>query len=129
MRSLVFSSSSCFSRRISVGSGPSYFILPIEVGRLADPGLPADLRHRHAIIALLQDERPLRLRKPRCLHRSPLLPSPGKQPENSSQKRSCFQGAEHHLDLLGPVLQQPGARSPWLSAAPGCCGTEALRAA
>jgi hypothetical protein len=36
-------------RRISVGKGLSYF--PIEISRLADPGLSADLRHRHAVVA------------------------------------------------------------------------------
>jgi len=32
-------------------------LLPVEVGCLADPGLAADLRHRHAVLVLLEDER------------------------------------------------------------------------
>lgn len=29
------------------------FFLPVEIGRLADPCLPADLRYRNALITLL----------------------------------------------------------------------------
>ncbi len=57
---------------------PAIPLLPVEIGRLADPRLAADLGHRRALIALLQDERLLRLREPRCFHRSPLLSQPGK---------------------------------------------------
>ena len=39
-------------------------------------GTPADLGNRYAIGALLQNERLLRVRKLRCLHRSPLPPTP-----------------------------------------------------
>lgn len=38
-------------------------LAPIEIRRLADPCLPADLCHRHAVIALLQNERLLGVRK------------------------------------------------------------------
>jgi hypothetical protein len=50
-------------------------LFPIEVGRLADPGLPADVRNQHAVRALLQNERLLGVRELRCLHRPPLLPA------------------------------------------------------
>jgi hypothetical protein len=36
---------------------PVVLLLPVEVGCLADPGLAADLRHRHAVRVLLEDER------------------------------------------------------------------------
>ena len=53
--------------------------LPVEVGRLADPGFSADLRNRRAFLALLQDERLSRaFRGLRCLHRSQLLSQPRK---------------------------------------------------
>ncbi len=54
------------------------FFLPIEVGRLADPRLAADLGNRHTFITLLQNERLLGVRKLRCLHRLPFLSQPGK---------------------------------------------------
>ncbi|MGF7055733.1 hypothetical protein GGC47_004946 [Bosea sp. OAE752] len=56
---------------------PLVLLLPIEIGRLADPGPPADLRHRNPVHTLLQDERLLRVRKLRVLHRFPLLPAQG----------------------------------------------------
>lgn len=37
-------------------------------GRLADPSLPAELRHGRTLTFQLQDERLLRLRKARCYH-------------------------------------------------------------
>ena len=56
---------------------PAIPLLPVEIGRLADPRLAADLGHRRAFLALLQDKRLLRLREPRCFHRSQLLSQPG----------------------------------------------------
>src|SRR6478609_4729111 len=50
---------------------------------------------RHPVAALLQNERLLRFRKLRCLHRLPLLPARDSDAENSSQKRSSFPGADH----------------------------------
>jgi hypothetical protein len=38
------------------------FLFPIEVGRLADPSVAADIRHRHTSVALLQNERLLCVR-------------------------------------------------------------------
>jgi hypothetical protein len=54
---------------------PSVLLLPVEVCRLADPSLPADLRHRCSFLALLNDERLLRVRKIRCLHATPPCPA------------------------------------------------------
>ncbi len=47
---------------------------------MADPRLPADLRHRNALFTLLDDERLLRVRELRCLHRL-APPSQGKYGE------------------------------------------------
>jgi hypothetical protein len=52
----------CFSRRI-------------EMGRLADSGLGAGIRRRHALSTLIRNERLLGVRKPLGLHRAPLLPA------------------------------------------------------
>ena len=43
---------------------PAVSLLPVEVSRLTDPRLAADLRDRRAFLALLQDKRLLRLREP-----------------------------------------------------------------
>jgi hypothetical protein len=52
-------------------------LLPIEVCRLADASLAADLGNWCAFLALLDDERLLRVQKLRCLHLIPLLSQPG----------------------------------------------------
>jgi hypothetical protein len=57
---------------------PAVSLLPVEVSRLADPRLAADLGNRSAFLALLQDERLLRFRELRCLHHLQLLSQPGK---------------------------------------------------
>ena len=107
--SLLFSPSSAFSRRISSGSSPPYrvcrvnsppdcsliLLTPVEVGRLADPCLAANLGHRRAFLALPQDERLSRASV--NLDAFIILsssPSQGRLAENSSFKRSSFQGAE-----------------------------------
>jgi len=51
------------------------FLLPVEIGRLADPCLAADLSHRRSFLALLDDERLLRVRELRCLHAKPPCPA------------------------------------------------------
>lgn len=43
-----------------LGRQQTVLLLPIDLGRLADPGFAADLRHRTPVAALLQDERLLR---------------------------------------------------------------------
>src|SRR5215217_6550831 len=50
-------------------------VLQVKIGRLADAGLTAHIRHGHAVGTLLQDKRLLGVRKSRCLHRPPLLPA------------------------------------------------------
>lgn len=81
-----------------VGQQPTILLLPGKIGRLADPGLPTDLGNRRAFLALLQDER---------LSRDSVnfdafivlnsCPRRGRLAENSSSKRSSFEGAEHAL--------------------------------
>lgn len=51
-------------------------LLPVEVGRLAEVGLAADICYRHAVGVLLKNERVLRVQKLLCLHRL-ALPQPG----------------------------------------------------
>jgi len=50
-------------------------LFPVKICRLADAGIAADIRHRHPVNALLENKRLLGVRKPRGLHRSPLLPA------------------------------------------------------
>jgi transposase len=83
------------------GEGPAYHGRITKQGRgqargmlVEAAGLAADVRHRHPVAALLQNERLLRFRKLRCLHRLPLLPARESDAENSSQKRSSFPGAD-----------------------------------
>jgi hypothetical protein len=61
-----------------------------EVGRLADPGFATNLRHRHAISALLENETPSA--RPKTSMPSSLSARPSQRiiAENSSQKRSSF---------------------------------------
>src|SRR4029078_10009798 len=80
-------------------------LLTIEVVRRADAGLAADVSHRNPVAALLQNERLLRFRKLRCLHRLPLLPARESDAENSTQKRSSLPGA----DQAAPIQRQ----APW----------------
>ncbi len=67
-------------------------ILPVEIGRLADPGTPADLCNRPPFHAPLQYERLLRIRKFQRLHLLPFLPAPGKYPENPDSKMVQLSG-------------------------------------
>jgi hypothetical protein len=53
-------------------------LLPDEERRLADPHLPADIRHRLSRGHLLEGKRDLLLGEPRSLHR--FLSLPGKDP-------------------------------------------------
>jgi len=50
------------NRNALADRGRTIDLLPIEVGRLADPRLAADVRHGNAVCVLLQNERLLRLR-------------------------------------------------------------------
>lgn len=49
---------------------PIVLPLPIEIRRLAYPSFPADIRHRHSVSSLLQNERLLSVRKSRCFRSS-----------------------------------------------------------
>jgi len=51
-------------------------LVPVEVRRLADPCLPADLLDRRAVFTLPDEERLLRVRELRRLHRLPSSPQP-----------------------------------------------------
>ena len=75
-------------------------LLSIEVRRLRNTRLAADLRNGMPYRTLLQNQRLLRVRKLGCLHRFPLLPVREIRAENSNLKFSSFQGAEHSLDRL-----------------------------
>ena len=67
-----------------IGQQPAISLLPVEVGRLADPSLAADLGYRRAFLALLLNKRLLRLRELRCRHLLSSFPSQKMLAENSS---------------------------------------------
>ena len=71
---------------------PGILLLPIKVGCLADPGLPADLRNRRSIFALIDDERHLRVRENARLHPIPLLSQPGKRSRKLQLQSVKFPG-------------------------------------
>ena len=72
-------------------------LLPIEIGRLTDPCLPADLSHRHSVRTLLQNERFLGVRKLRGLHRSTLLPAGGSARKTLTKNDPVFAASDHAL--------------------------------
>src|SRR5690606_6504355 len=84
-------------------------LLPVEISRLADPGLAADLRHRRAFLTLLQDERLLRLRELRCLHRLPTLFRPGKRTGKLQLQTIQFSGGRASTNV-SPLLAMIGKR-------------------
>lgn len=53
------------------------FLALVEIGRLAEPGFPAQVNNRLAVFLLLDDKRLLRVREPRCFNPCLLLPSQG----------------------------------------------------
>jgi hypothetical protein len=61
----------------------------VEVSRLADASLAADLGHGHSIGTLFNNERLLGVRKRCSLHRSPLLQA-GKSPRKTLAKNIQF---------------------------------------
>lgn len=69
---------------------PLVLLLPIEVGRLADPGLPADLRHGCSLLALLQDERLLGVAELRSLHRPCSFPAWVRNPKTLTPNAPVF---------------------------------------
>lgn len=101
--------SSTFSRRISSGSSPPYrvrrvnsppdcsliLLTPVEVRRLTDPRLAANLRDWRALLTLLQHKRLSRA----SVNLDALIvlsssPSQGRAAENSSFKRFSPQGGK-----------------------------------
>ena len=86
----------------------SILLLPIEIGRLADP-LSADHRDRRAFVALLDDERLLRVRKFARLYSIPLLSSQERVAGNSSLKPFSLRGSGHP----GSHSKQTGGNSQW----------------
>jgi hypothetical protein len=72
------------------------------------------------IRTLLQNERLLRVRELRCLHRFLLVPAREIREENSNSKGSNFQGAEHKMQnsmrelskSLPPPKPSPAAHPP-----------------
>jgi hypothetical protein len=75
-----------------IGQQPAILLLPGKVGRLPNPRLATDLSNRCAFLALLQDERLLRLRELRCLHAIPLLSQPGKTSRKLQLQTIQFRG-------------------------------------
>jgi hypothetical protein len=93
-------------------------LLPIEKGRLADAGLPADIRHRHAALRLPQRVRYLLLGKRRPLHRSLLLDGTAEAELNSNSGLPYYSGGRSHrrccesgsrTRLKGPVCDGDAA--------------------
>lgn len=68
----------CLQAAHLIGQQAAIPLLPVELRRLTDPGLPADLGDRRAFLALLQDEGLLSLRELQCLQAIPLLSQPRK---------------------------------------------------
>jgi hypothetical protein len=89
-----------------VGQQTRILLTPIELRRLADPGLLASLRHRHTVVALLQNKRLLGVRELRCLHASAPFPSREITAENSSYELVQFLGIRATAGKLQlPALQ------------------------
>jgi len=72
-------------------------LLPIEVSRLADSGLPADLPNRYAVVSLLQNVRVRELRGFIVFRSS--QPEEN-MPENSNFERPSFRGADQRKDRM-----------------------------
>lgn len=68
---------------------------PAEVCRRADFRLPADLRHRRAVLALLDDERLLRVRNLARLHPIPFLSQPEKRSGELRLQMVHLRGSDH----------------------------------
>jgi len=67
---------------------------PIELGRLAYPGLPSDIRQRHAVRTLLDNGCRLGIPKFGRLHGLPLVRAHGDYGENSKSEQSSFSGPD-----------------------------------
>ena len=82
-------------------------LLPVEIGRLADPRLAADLRNRPPVFALLDDERLLRVRENARLHPIPLLSQPEKRSGKLQLQTVQFAG----IRSVGHTAQRGGAEA------------------
>ena len=103
-----------------VGQQPTISLLPVTVRRRIDTGLTADLDHRCTFLALLQDKRFLRLRKPRCIHRSQLLSQPRKFSRKLQFQTIQFSGLRSppFLSNCRLGMDQPSV-TPRFAASPG----------
>ena len=100
---------------------PAVLLLPIVVGRRADPRLTADLLDQNPFLALTQHKRDLAFAELRCLHCLPRS-RPGydldAKRENFNSNWSSLRGAGHRPLLNGlefhvrPANQAPEAATP-----------------
>ena len=95
-------------------AGRTIDLLPIEIGRLANPSLPADVGDGNPVSALSEYERLLRVRKLRGFHRLPLLPARENTAENSNSERTNFSGSRS----TGGTLQDQASALKNLSLLP-----------
>lgn len=84
--------------------------LQVEVGRLADPCLAADLSYGRAFLALLDDERLLCVRELLCLHAKP--PCPAKE---TLGQRPGLRLMLVAVQVSSIKTRRSGSRSSWLS--------------
>lgn len=82
---------------------PAILLIPVGIGRSADPRLATDLSYGSSLLSMFQDERLLRHRELRCIDAITLPARPRKSSENSSFKRSSFQGADHRKPMCSPT--------------------------
>ena len=116
--SLVFSSSSAFSRRASEASIPPYLAFPFVKGRVADAVFAAHLNRLRSCLLLPQDRDDLLLTKPAALHR----PFPSRvglylNPEEFQGLRSF---SRHYISWVGLDHNDGGLDAP---SANGKCPT------
>lgn len=81
---------------------PAIPLLPVEVGHLTDSSLAADLGDLRAFLALLQNNRLLRFRELRCLHRSQLLSQPGNISRKLQFQTLQFSGQSNFICHAAP---------------------------
>lgn len=82
-----------------IGQETYVHLFPVEVGQRADACLAADLSLGHVVIALLQNERFLRVRKLRCVLRSLPLPAERITRGKLQDSRSSYRGSEQPSEI------------------------------
>src|SRR5262245_55015466 len=83
----------------------------VRIGRLADAGFAADVSHRHAIGALLQNERLLGCPKTSMPSSLSGPPSLGLDVEDSTQNDPSFAASEQNFETFIVLsASQPGKR-------------------